>query len=86
MPLAAFLIAFNCKLIFAAPSSLMLRVIILIIVLSIHILEQKVQRQKNSTWSYDMEEIGYNYRLTELNSVLGISQLQKLPKLLKMKM
>ena len=48
MPLAAFLIAFNCKLIFVAPSSLMLRFIILIIVLSIHTLEQKVQRQKNS--------------------------------------
>jgi perosamine synthetase len=40
------------------------------------------QRQEQGTWSYDMEEIGYNYRLTELNSVLGISQLQKLPVLL----
>ncbi|MBT5470786.1 MAG: UDP-4-amino-4,6-dideoxy-N-acetyl-beta-L-altrosamine transaminase [Nitrospina sp.] len=41
------------------------------------------QRQKQGTWTYDMEELGYNYRLTELNSVLGISQLQKLPKLLE---
>jgi perosamine synthetase len=41
------------------------------------------QRQEQGTWSYDMEEIGYNYRLTELNSVLGISQLQKLPILLE---
>jgi perosamine synthetase len=41
------------------------------------------QRQKQGTWSYDVEEIGYNYRLTELNSVLGISQLQKLSKLLE---
>jgi perosamine synthetase len=40
------------------------------------------QRQKKRTWNYDVEEIGYNYRLTELGSVLGISQLQKLPKLL----
>lgn len=37
------------------------------------------QRKLQGTWSYDMEEIGYNYRLAELNSVLGISQLQKLP-------
>jgi perosamine synthetase len=41
------------------------------------------QRQKQGTWAYDMEEIGYNYRLTELNSVLGISQLEKLPKMLE---
>jgi dTDP-4-amino-4,6-dideoxygalactose transaminase len=40
------------------------------------------QRQKDGTWFYDMEEMGFNYRLTELNSVLGISQLQKLPMLL----
>ena len=32
---------------------------------------------------YQMHEVGYNYRLTELSSVLGVSQLQKLPKLLK---
>jgi perosamine synthetase len=41
------------------------------------------QRQKLGIWTYDMEEIGYNYRLPELNSVLGISQLQKFPQLLK---
>ena len=47
------------------------------------ITQDHYQRQKQGTWHYDMEEIGYNYRLAELNSVLGISQLQKLPKLLK---
>jgi perosamine synthetase len=41
------------------------------------------QRQKQGVWGYDMAEVGYNYRLTELSSVLGISQLQKLPKLLE---
>jgi perosamine synthetase len=40
------------------------------------------QIQKQGTLSYDMEEIGYNYRLTEMNSVLGISQLQKLSTLM----
>ncbi len=39
------------------------------------------QRQKSGAWHYDMEELGYNYRLTELNGTLGISQLEKLPKL-----
>ena len=40
------------------------------------------QRQKQGTWVYDMDEVGYNYRLPELNSALGISQLQKLPGML----
>ena len=47
------------------------------------ITQDHYQRKKQGTWSYDMEEIGYNYRLTELSAVLGISQLQKLPKLLQ---
>jgi perosamine synthetase len=47
------------------------------------IMQDHYQRTKQGTWTYDMEEVGYNYRLPELNSVLGISQLQKLPKLLK---
>jgi len=41
------------------------------------------QRQKAGAWHYDVEEIGYNYRLTELNGTLGISQLEKLPKLVE---
>ena len=41
------------------------------------------QRQEQGTWTYDMEEMGFNYRLAELNSVLGISQLQKLPGMLQ---
>ena len=47
------------------------------------IMQDHYQRQKKGTWTYDMEEIGYNYRLPELSSVLGISQLQKLPGLLE---
>jgi perosamine synthetase len=46
------------------------------------IIQDHYQRQKRGTWTYDMEEIGYNYRLPELSSVLGISQLHKLPGLL----
>jgi perosamine synthetase len=47
------------------------------------ITQDHFQREKLGTWAYDMEEVGYNYRLAELSSVLGISQLQKLPKLLE---
>jgi len=31
-------------------------------------------------WIYDMEHLGYNYRLTEFQAALGLSQLKKLPK------
>jgi dTDP-4-amino-4,6-dideoxygalactose transaminase len=30
-------------------------------------------------WAYDVEEIGYNYRLTDMQAALGTSQLRKLP-------
>ncbi len=36
-------------------------------------------REQAGTWAYDMSEVGQNYRLTDLQSALGISQLKKLP-------
>lgn len=36
-------------------------------------------REQAGTWAYDMCEVGQNYRLTDLQSALGISQLRKLP-------
>jgi perosamine synthetase len=44
-----------------------------------------ISRKKNSGWSYDYDDVGYNYRLPGLNSALGISQLDNLPYLLKCK-
>ena len=44
-----------------------------------------ISRKKNSAWSYDYNDIGYNYRLPGINSSLGISQLQNLNYLLKKK-
>jgi perosamine synthetase len=38
------------------------------------------QRAKQDTWYYEMLDLGYNYRLTDIQCALGISQLQKLPK------
>ncbi len=36
-------------------------------------------RAEQGTWYYEMTELGYNYRLTDLQAALGISQLKKLP-------
>lgn len=37
------------------------------------------------TWTFNHDEIGFNYRMPNLNAALGCSQLKKLPKLLKIK-
>jgi perosamine synthetase len=36
------------------------------------------QRQANGQWYYEMVDLGFNYRLTDLGSALGLSQLRKL--------
>ena len=41
------------------------------------------QREKQGSWFYEMVELGYNYRITDFQSALGISQLPKLPQWLK---
>jgi perosamine synthetase len=37
------------------------------------------RREQQGSWAYEMTELGWNYRLTDLQSVLGLSQLRKLP-------
>jgi perosamine synthetase len=37
------------------------------------------QREERGSWFYEMEDLGYNYRLTDVQCALGISQLHKLP-------
>src|SRR6266487_1578176 len=36
------------------------------------------QRELAGSWYYEMEELGYNYRLTDIQCALGLSQLKKL--------
>ncbi len=36
-------------------------------------------RKEQGSWHYEMVDLGYNYRLTDFQSALGLSQLQKLP-------
>jgi dTDP-4-amino-4,6-dideoxygalactose transaminase len=37
-----------------------------------------LDRHKGHAYSYDVTELGYNYRMTEINAALGIEQLRKL--------
>jgi perosamine synthetase len=37
-------------------------------------------REERGTWYYEMVDLGYNYRLTDLQCALGLSQLRKLPR------
>ena len=37
------------------------------------------QREQQGTWQYDMVELGYNYRLNDIQCALGLSQLRRLP-------
>jgi perosamine synthetase len=37
------------------------------------------QRSAQGSWIYEIVELGYNYRLTDIQSALGLSQLGKLP-------
>jgi perosamine synthetase len=41
------------------------------------------QREKLGSWHYEMEDLGYNYRITDIQCALGISQLRKLPRFLE---
>jgi len=40
---------------------------------------QTLDRHKGHAWGYDVTELGYNYRLTEIEAALGMVQLAKLP-------
>ena len=41
------------------------------------------QRNEQGVWFYEMIELGYNYRITDFQCALGLSQLKKLPSLIE---
>jgi perosamine synthetase len=41
------------------------------------------QREKQGSWFYEMVDLGYNYRITDFQCALGISQLRKLNRFLE---
>jgi len=42
-----------------------------------------VKTPEMKPWGYEMQELGFNYRITDIQCALGISQLKKLPAFLK---
>ncbi|MDA1129417.1 MAG: UDP-4-amino-4,6-dideoxy-N-acetyl-beta-L-altrosamine transaminase [Chloroflexi bacterium] len=47
-----------------------------------HGVDEEVRREQGATkgqWYYEMTELGYNYRLSDIACALGVSQLKKLP-------
>ena len=45
--------------------------------------KKKFQAPNNDPWYYEMQELGYNYRITDLSCALGISQLKRLDQIIK---
>jgi perosamine synthetase len=41
------------------------------------------QREERGTWHYDMTDLGFNYRLNDIQCALGLSQLRRLPQSLQ---
>jgi perosamine synthetase len=41
------------------------------------------EREVQGSWFYEMVDLGYNYRITDFQCALGLSQLQKLPRWLE---
>lgn len=41
------------------------------------------QREQQGSWFYEMMDLGYNYRLTDIQCALGLTQLKKLPDFLR---
>ncbi|MEW6507632.1 MAG: UDP-4-amino-4,6-dideoxy-N-acetyl-beta-L-altrosamine transaminase [Bacteroidota bacterium] len=45
--------------------------------------DESLLEKNDGPWYYEMHEVGYNYRITDFQCALGISQLKKLNKFLK---
>ena len=56
-----------------------------LILLRSHGITKKEIKNSHGNWFYEMLDLGYNYRLTDLQSSLGISQLKKNKSSLKMR-
>ena len=44
-----------------------------------------IKKRGEGTWYYEINELGYNYRITDFQCALGISQLKKLSKFVKIR-
>jgi len=48
-----------------------------------HGMDKNVTTRQKSSWYYEMHELGFNYRITDLQCALGISQIKKLDNFVK---
>ena len=49
--------------------------------LNFHVKTAKLKK----TWKFDFDQIGYNYRMPNINAAIGCSQLNKLKEILRKK-
>ena len=47
--------------------------------------KDKKNDKKYGSWYYDINNLGYNYRITDLQAALGLSQLKKIKKIIKVR-
>ena len=45
--------------------------------------DPKLKYSHDGPWHYEMHELGYNYRITDIQCALGISQLKKMDKFIR---
>jgi dTDP-4-amino-4,6-dideoxygalactose transaminase len=45
--------------------------------------KNSLKNNKNSPWYFEMQELGYHYRITDIQCALGITQLKKISKFIK---
>ena len=53
--------------------------------LALRVKHLSTQAKVNHPWEYHHDEIGYNYRMPNLNAALGLAQLEQLPEFIKSK-
>lgn len=46
---------------------------------------QELERESEGPWYYEMQELGYNYRMTDMQAALGLSQINRLDRFINLR-